>query len=293
MRIIRALLIAIASAYFLFVAAIWYTQASFIFLPSRTVDATPAESGVKFDNITLPIQGAQIAGWWVPAEDPQQAPTLLYFHGNAGNVAANRDHVLRLRGAGLNVFIIDYRGYGASTGGPPREKKLYEDGERAWQYLVAERNIAPAHIAIYGHSLGSAVAIDLASRHPEAGALIVEGALTSIAGVAEGIRWAAFLPVRLILTERFDSLSKIAKVRPPKLFLHGDADRMNPRKMAQRLYDAASEPKHLAMIPGGGHSDSAETNPTVTLPRSTAFSSNMAWPAAASERPSRFGQPAS
>jgi len=261
MRSVRGFLIAIAIAYLLVVGAIWYTQAQFIFQPSPTVDGTPADSGVPFTNVTLPIQGAQIAGWWVPAESPR-VRTLLYLHGNGGNVSANRDHVLRLRNAGLNVFIIDYRGYGLSTGGPPREKLTYEDAERAWQYLVTERNIPPAQIAIYGHSLGSAVATDLASRHPEAGALILEGALTSIAGVAEGIRWAAFLPVRLILTERFDALSKIGSVRPPKLFLHGDADRMNSLGMARRLYAAATEPKQLAVIPGGGHSDSAEVNPT-------------------------------
>jgi uncharacterized protein len=261
MRLLRRSLIAIAIAYLLVVGAIWYTQAKFIFVPSPTVDCTPADAGVPFTNVTLPIQGAQIAGWWVPAESPQ-VRTLLYLHGNGGNVAANRDHVVRLRNAGLNVFIIDYRGYGSSTGGPPREKLTYEDAERAWQYLVTERNIPPAHIAIYGHSLGSVVAIDLASRHPEAGALIMEGALTSVADVAKRVRWAAFLPVRLILTERFDSLSKIASVRSPKLFLHGDADAMNPPEQARRLYDAATEPKQLAFIPGGGHSDSAEVNPT-------------------------------
>ena len=179
-RLVRGLLVAIAGAYLLIVGAIWHWQAKAIFHPSRIVDTTPLNSGVKFDDVRLPLQGDQLAGWWVPSEDPHSG-TLLYLHGNAANVAANLDHVLRLRSAGLNVFIIDYRGYGFSTGGPPREKLLYEDAERAWQYLVAERNIPPAHIAIYGHSLGSAVAIDLASKHPEAGALITEGALTSIA----------------------------------------------------------------------------------------------------------------
>ncbi len=116
-----------------------------------------------------------------------QARTLLYLHGNANNVGANVDQVVRLRSTGLNVFIVDYRGYGENTGGPPREKLLYEDAERAWTYLVAERHIPPANIAIYGHSLGGAVAIDLASRHPEAGALITESTLTSIADLADGM----------------------------------------------------------------------------------------------------------
>src|SRR5258707_9626898 len=189
-RLVRGLFAAIAGAYLLIVGAIWYAQAMIIFHPSRIVDVTPGDLGVKFNNVALPLKGNQLAGWWVPSEDPQ-ARTLLYLHGNAANIAANVHHVLRLRSIGLNVFIFDYRGYGNSTGGPPREKLLYEDAERAWQYLVAERNIAPANIAIYGHSLGSAVAIDLASKHPEAGALSPEGALTSIAGVADKFSFTA------------------------------------------------------------------------------------------------------
>jgi len=260
-RLVRGLLVAIAGSYLLVVGAIWCWQAKVIFRPSRIVDTTPLNSGVKFDDVRLPLQGDQLAGWWVPSEDLHSG-TLLYLHGNAANVAANLDHVLRLRSAGLNVFIIDYRGYGSSTGGPPREKSLYEDAERSWKYLVAERNIPPAHIAIYGHSLGSAVAIDLASKHPEAGALITEGTFTSIADLADRFSFAAYLPVRLILTERFDSISKIGAIHLPTLILHGEADRMNLPLSARRLYDAAPGPKQLALIPGGGHEDSAEVNPT-------------------------------
>jgi uncharacterized protein len=236
-----------------------YTQARFIFHPSRIVDVTPGDSGVKFDKVTLPLKGDQLAGWWVPSEDPQ-AKTLLYLHGNAGNVGVNVDQVLRLRKTGLHIFIFDYRGYGDSTGGPPREKLVYEDAERAWKYLVAERNIPPADIAIYGHSMGGAVGVDLASKHPEAGALITEDTLTSVAERADSTPYGTYLPVRLILTERFDSISKIGSIHLPKLILHGEADTMTPPLMARRLYDAAPDPKQIALIPGGGHEDSAEVN---------------------------------
>jgi alpha-beta hydrolase superfamily lysophospholipase len=168
---------------------------------------------------------------------------------------------VRFQKAGLNVFIYDYRGYGESTGGPPREKLTYEDAERAWTYLVAERRIAPATIVIYGHSLGGVVAIDLASRHAEAGALITENTLTSIADLADGMRVGRLLPVRLILTERFDALSRIRAVHVPTLILQGQEDTTH-LTMGQRLYDAANEPKQRAVIPGGGHNDSAEVNPT-------------------------------
>ena len=184
-RLLRALLAGIAVLYLLIVGAVWYEQTKILFHPSSIVDATPADSGVKFAEVMLSLKGDNLSGWWVPSEDPG-ARTLLYLHGNAGNVGVNVDQVLRLRSTGLNVFIVDYRGYGHSTGGPPREKLVYEDGERAWNYLVAERNIPPAHIAIYGQSLGGAVAIDLASKHPDAGALITEGTLTSIADRAHG-----------------------------------------------------------------------------------------------------------
>ena len=134
-RLIRGLFAAIAGAYLLMVGAIWYAQAKIIFHPMRIVDRTPGDLGVTFDKVTFPLNGDQLAGWWVPSKDPQ-ARTLLYLHGNAGNVATNAEHVLRLYSTGLNVFIFDYRGYGDSTGGPPREKLVYEDTERAWTYLV-------------------------------------------------------------------------------------------------------------------------------------------------------------
>jgi len=259
-RLARGLIAASAGAYLLIVSALWYWQASFIFQPSPVVETTPGDLGVKFEKVVLPIGGGQVAGWWVPSQDPHAA-TLLYSHGNAGNIGANTEGVVRFQKAGLNVFIYDYRGYGESTGGPPREKLAYEDAERAWTYLVAERRIAPATIVIYGHSLGGVVAIDLASKHADAGALITESTLTSIADLADGMRNARLLPVRLILTERFDALSRIRAVHVPTLILQGQEDTSH-LTMGQRLYDAANDPKQRAVIPGGGHNDSAEVNPT-------------------------------
>jgi len=259
-RLLRGLIAAIAAAYLLIICALWYWQASFIFLPSPVVDTTPGDLGVKFEKVALPIGGGQVAGWWVPSQDPQAA-TLLYSHGNATNVGANAEGVVRFQKAGFNVFIYDYRGYGESTGGPPREKLAYEDAERAWTYLVAERRIAPATIVIYGHSLGGVVAIDLASKHADAGALITESTLTSIADLADGMPVATLLPVRLILTERFDALSRIRAVHVPTLILQGQEDTTH-LTMGQRLYEAANDPKQRAVIPGGGHNDSAAVNPT-------------------------------
>jgi pimeloyl-ACP methyl ester carboxylesterase len=261
-RLVRAVFAGIAISYLLVTGAIWYTQTKILYHPSNTVYATPGDSGVPFDNITLPLKSDRLAGWWVPS-DALKARTLLYLHGNAGNVAANLDQVLRLRNAGLNVFIIDYRGYGRSTGGPPRESLLHEDAERAWAYLVAERHIPPRNIVIYGHSLGGAIAVHLASNHREAGGLITEATFTSIADMAKAKRSpAAYLPLGLILTERVDSISRIGSIHLPKLIIHGDADTGIPPLMARRLYDAAPNPKQIAIIPGGGHENSAAVNAT-------------------------------
>jgi len=272
-RLVRGLIAAIAAAYLIIVSALWYWQASFIFQPSALVETTPGDLGVKFEKVALPIGGGQVAGWWVPSQDPQAA-TLIYSHGNATNIGANVQDVVRFQKAGLNVFIYDYRGYGESTGGPPREKLAYEDAERAWTYLVNERRISPATIVIYGHSLGGVVAIDLASKHADAGALIVESTLTSIADLADGMRVGRLLPVRLILTERFDALSRIAAVHVPTLILQGQEDSSH-LTMGQHLYDAANDPKQRVVIPGGGHNDSAEMNPTAYFGALNGFLSRL------------------
>jgi len=258
-RVVRALLATVACLYVGLAAAIWFAQTSILYHPRKTVDRTPADLGLKFEPVRLALNGDQLAGWWVPAKIPG-APTLLYLHGNAGNMSANVDQVRRLAGAGLDIFIFDYRGYGESTGGPPRARLISEDVERAWTYLVRERRIQPSDVVIYGHSMGGAFAIDCASRHPDAGGLITEGAFPSIADIAEGTVFA-WLPLRLIVTERFDAASRIQLVRVPKLILHGEADTMVPVRLARRLYDAAADPKQLAVIAGGGHEDSAEVNP--------------------------------
>lgn len=257
-RVLRASAAALLGIYVLASLAVWSVQTRVLYHPSRTVYVTPADLGGTFENVTLALKNDRLAGWWVPAKTAT-AHTLLYLHGNAGNVAPNAEQVMRLHATGLNIFIFDYRGYGNSTGGPPREALLYEDAQRAWRYLVDERKIAPADIVVYGHSLGGAIGIDLASRHPEAGALITESAFTSVIDATTGTPFA-YLPLRLIVTERFDSMSKIASVRVPKLIIHGLADSMLSPRMAQRLYDMAREPKQLALIAGGGHEDSADVN---------------------------------
>jgi hypothetical protein len=174
-------------------------------------------------------------------------------------VGANVEHAHRFHRLGLSVFAIDYRGYGKSQGDFPSESQVYEDAQLAWDYLVKQRGVNPHQIYIYGHSLGGAIAIDLAVRHPEAAGLIVEGSFTSTRAMVDfqkGLFW--LFPIDWLLTQRFDSLSKVDRLQMPVLFIHGTADNVVPVEMSKKLFDAAPEPKQLYIVPDGGHNNVAQ-----------------------------------
>ena len=181
------------------------------------------------------------------------APTFLYLHGNDYNLANHLEQTLRLHDLGYNVLLVDYRGYGKSSGGAPSETKMYEDAEAAWQYLLKVRGVKPQQAFIYGHSLGGAIAIDLAIRHPEAAGLVTEGTFTSM--VDMGKLDYGYLPVDWLVNQRFESLEKISRLKMPVLFIHGTWDNLIPYQMAQQLYDAAPQPKKLMLIKGGQHNN--------------------------------------
>jgi pimeloyl-ACP methyl ester carboxylesterase len=183
---------------------------------------------------------------------------LLYFHGNGSNIGDNVHRASRFHQLGLSVLLIDYRGYGKSSGPFPNESLVYEDAEAAWTYLTQQRRIAPKNIFLYGHSLGGAIAIEMAVRHPDIAGIIVEGAFTSIRAVVDEVSLYRLFPVDLILTQQFDSLAKVRSLQMPILFIHGTADEIIPVKMSQELYQAAPEPKQLLLVPDAGHNDTAE-----------------------------------
>jgi fermentation-respiration switch protein FrsA (DUF1100 family) len=165
------------------------------------------------------------------------------------------EHTLRLHKLGFNVLLPDYRGFGKSSGGRPNETKVYEDAEAAWQYLLKVRGVKPQQAFIYGHSLGGAVAIDLAVHHAEAAGLITESTFTSTAEM--GKLSYPYLPVDWLLNQRFESLKKIAQLKIPVLLIHGTWDKRVPVEMAQQLYAAAPQPKTLLLIEGGEHNNSS------------------------------------
>ena len=237
---------------------IWDTQRESIFEPEAVLQTSPARLGAPFEELRIPSgSGAErgdLHAWWIPAERPD-APTLLYLHGNSRNIGYNLENALRYRTLCCSLLLVDYRGYGKSGGGKPSEAKVYEDAEAAWQYLLEQRGMKPQQTFIYGHSLGGAVAIDLALRHPEAAGLIAESTFTSMRAMSELKH--DFLPVGLLLNQRFESLQKIAQLKIPLLLIHGTWDKKVPVSMAQQLFEAASQPKTLILIEGGEHSNNA------------------------------------
>jgi hypothetical protein len=290
------MLIAVALAiagYALICVILWRWQTHLIFFPARTVTRTPADLGVPGDEIRVPFQSRdgqkeELDAFWLPADAlPESTAALsaavaassvhrgrrgasapkaiLYLHGNGDNIGVNLPHAVLLRSLGISVLLFDYRGYGRSTGPSPSEERVYEDAEIAWRYLVKKHSYSPHQIVIYGHSLGGAIAIELASRHPEAAGVIVESSLTSAADMARRMPAFWLFPLGLLLQHRFDSLAKIGALRVPILLLHGTRDWSVPARMTRRLFAAASAPKTMLMIEGGSHLNCSDVGGQIYL----------------------------
>lgn len=211
---------------------------------SRTLTTTPADFGLEYERLTLTTSdGVKLMAWALPYAET--APWLLYFHGNGGNVSDYLSFTRALHDLGFNVLMLEYRGYGESEG-VPREAGLFEDARTAYRYLL-ERGVPAEHIGLYGFSLGSGVAVDLAI-HVEVGALVVEAGYTSIPDVARELY--RVVP-RFLMHNRFDSQSKIAKVKAPILFIHSPTDRTVPFSQGETLYALAGEPKDFVKMRGG------------------------------------------
>ncbi|HEY9657920.1 MAG TPA: alpha/beta hydrolase [Allocoleopsis sp.] len=239
---------------------LYLRQTRLIFLPSAQIEATPAEVGLVYQEVSLPVRHdftQKLHGWWIPATG-QEVGVLLYLHGNGLNISANVAHAHRFHKLGLSVLLMDYRGYGKSVGGFPTEAKVYEDAQLMWNYLTQTRKIPADRIFIYGHSLGGAIAIDLAVHHPNAPGVIVDGSFTSMADMARLNPLFSRFPINFVLTQRFNSIRKVRALQMPVLFIHGTADDRVPSFMSQALYVAAPEPKFLYLVPQAGHNDVAE-----------------------------------
>ena len=244
-------------------AYFWSTQDSKIFKPlsverskaARPDDfRTPPDLGLEEREIPTNQPAFPINGFWSPTS--VDAPVALYLHGQEVTRHNNLHHTACLNKLGCNVLVIDYHGYGETFDQKkPTEESMCHDAEVAWDYLTRHLEIAPERILIYGHSLGGAIAIDLATRHPEAGGQVAESTFTSIKDMA---RWknclTYVLPLDLLLRHKFDSLEKIRENRlPPVLFIHGDDDSKVPYYMSSLLHDAAHGPYKDLLLRDGEH----------------------------------------
>ena len=220
----------------------------FIYFPSRALVATPADLGIPFEEARFGPEG-RLHGWFIPGS---RDVTVLWFHGNAGNISHRVELLARMhRALGVHLFIFDYRGYGLS-GGRPSEVATYEDAAAALDYLRARADVDADRIVYYGKSVGGAIAVELAGRETPF-RLIIQSSFTSVRDMAR--LHYPFLPVGPLLRTRYATIERIGGVAAPTMIVHGDADEIVPLEHAHRLYAAAAEPKRLFVVEGAGHND--------------------------------------
>lgn len=233
-----------------FVVYVWYMEQSSVFVPYRTIEQTPQAVGLEYEEVFLRAADAtQLHGWFVGRPHPRA--TVLLLHGNGGNISHRVQKMRIFHDLGLEVLVFDYRGYGRSKGAPS-EKGLYADARAAYDHLVVERGAAPAKIILYGESLGSAVAVELATEK-EVGGIILEGAFTCVADMAR--RVFPYLPT-LFLRYRFNTLEKVRRVKVPLLVIHSRNDEVVPFSMGRRIFDAAHSDTKDILAVYGGHNES-------------------------------------
>ena len=223
--------------YLLLGLMLYLFQGSMVFLsnmPGRQLDATPLDIGLDFENVNFETaDGERIHGWFVPATEARG--TLLFFHGNAGNISHRLESIMIFNRLQLNVLIIDYRGYGQSSG-KTTESGIYQDANAAWSYLVDERGIPEDRIVIFGRSLGGAAAAWVASRQRPA-ALIVESSFSSGSDMAQ--RLYPIFPAKLLTRLKFPVAEFVSRVKRPVLVVHSRDDEIIPFAMGQAIHDAA------------------------------------------------------
>ena len=249
--LLRAVL-SVVGAWAAVAAAAWLFQRSMIYLP-MTGAPPPAQTFLDgAEEVTFETaDGLRLAAWFAPPTGTPSGTTILVFNGNAGDRSLRAPLAEALSKAGHAVLLTDYRGYGGNPG-RPFEAGLIADARAARTWLVERRGIDPATLVYFGESLGTGVAIRLAAEHPPA-ALVLRSPFPSLAEV--GRKHYPFLPVRLLLRDRFSCADRIARVSCPVLVLAAEDDAIIPVEHSRTLFDAAREPKRLVVIPGAGHND--------------------------------------
>ena len=246
-----------AIAYLTVGAFLYFRQDALVFPAPREFEkTTPAAIGLQFEDLRISVNAASlIHAWWIPAENTS-ADILLVFHGN-GYVLEDMvsDEVSHLHAIGLNLLLVDYRGYGLSTSLRPNESTVNEDAEAALRYLLRERGWPMYRTFVLGRSIGSGPATYLASKSGGLGGLILESPFSSVEDVADRSWLFGIYPLRLLLRTHFDNLAKISSVRCPVLVVSGSLDALTPVWMPEKLFAHARNPKQLYLVPNAGHND--------------------------------------
>ena len=233
-------------------ALIYFQQSSLIYYPSiagRNLDASPQQIGLAFEDVELLTEDkVRLHGWFIPSDNARG--TLLFFHGNAGNISHRLDSIAIFNRMNLDVFIFDYRGYGQSQG-RVSETGTYLDAEAAWFYLVEIRAIDADEIIVFGRSLGASIAAWLASRHRPA-ALILESSFSSVPSMAQ--RLYPFLPVKWLASFSYDTRQYVSRIDCPLLVAHSKDDEIIPWAEGRLVFDAAPADKQFLDM-RGGHND--------------------------------------
>ncbi len=229
-------------------------QRKWIFMPSQAQPwATAQVSGM--DDVWIEHESQEsgtrvkLHALWLAADNPN-APVLLYLHGARRNVAGSAFRIRQMQQLGFSVLAVDYRGFGKSSDELPSESLVYEDARAAWAWLGREH--AQHDRYIFGHSLGGAIAVQLATEVNDAKGLIVEGTFTSIPDVFQSMRWG-WLPLTPLITQRFDSANKVSRVRMPMLVVHGSDDSLIRPELGRALFERAPAPKRFVLVEGGTH----------------------------------------
>jgi fermentation-respiration switch protein FrsA (DUF1100 family) len=276
MKTLTSLLFIASSVYVLLSIVIYFYQGRMVFLahlPGRELTASPRDIGLTFENLEIATEdGEQIHGWYVPAsESGVSRGVVLFFHGNAGNISHRLDSIEIFNRLGLDVLIIDYRGYGESTGNP-HESGLYLDGWAAWEYLTRKRGIDSNRIIVFGRSLGAVVGASVARRYTPAG-LIIESGFTSGVDMARRIYW--FLPARLITRLKFPLIDFVREVNSPVLVVHSRDDEIIPFDMGETIFEAIQSQDKTFLEIWGGHNTGFYLSESIYVPALEAFTSRV------------------
>lgn len=255
MRMLQSLVFILVSVWVLLSLLLYINQPKYVYFPYRALEATPRDAGLVYEEVHLTtVDDIKIHGWFVPHEHPRA--TLLFLHGNGGNISHRLEKLAMYHQLGLAVFIIDYRGYGLSQGSPS-EPGTYLDADAAWNYLIKDKAVPENRIIFYGESLGGAVAAWLATQH-QPGALILESSFTSIMDM--GRHYYPYLPIRWISRIKYPTLDRIKQVHAPLLIIHSPTDDIVPYAQGKKLFESAHEPKSLLEITGDHNNGFMESN---------------------------------